>query len=484
MRLPVCLRFSLVLVLVVVPGALVAQYPAPVMLPPPLYVRLAGPPGMKVTVYRGSGQGQTLTAPCVIGFRPGYRYRLQLGNLEGRRGWTVYPALDVVGSLRMPSVQAAGHPATLFFTDDDFASVAAGAVVSKVVVLERPETALPVASAADRPIEQTLPPNRDLLVQAQERGRPVLLLHLGGREYTAQELALQAIPGTMLLPGEKVLPPPRDPPCLPWLCYPLVDPLAGPDCPGDEMCFHDGGDNGSPAGYGPDGKLRGLDPSDTIAQFHDSKGNPKIAISNRVCLCVPRFVVLRTELSTAFNMAQTKTGDTRIFQAPGKVQIEANTLIQKQDSGVAGLNSQQRPSSLQQEQHAYVTGRVEGLQLVSSDTKTGNVAGSCPAPEEAEPCDKPLVIIKWPDKCDPQIGEVVTFYIRYKNQGHRPITGIIVNDSLTARLEYVSGSARTDRDALFTTTPNEATSLRLRWEISGALQPGQTGIVSFQVRVR
>jgi uncharacterized repeat protein (TIGR01451 family) len=288
----------------------------------------------------------------------------------------------------------------------------------------------------------------------------------------------------MLLPGEKVLPPPRDPACLPWLCYPLVDPMAGLDCPVDEMCFHDGGDSGSPAGYGPDGKLRGLDPSDTIAQYHDSKGNPKIAISNRVCLCVPRFVVLRTELATTFNASQTKTGDTRIFQSPGKMEIQANTQIQQQESGVARLDSQQRPSSLLQEQHAYVTGRVEGLQVVSSDTKTGNVTGSCLAPEQAEPSEKPLVIIKWPDKCDPQIGEVVTFYIRYKNQGHRAITGIIVNDSLTARLEYVSGSARTDRDALFTTTPNEANSLLLRWEISGALQPGQTGIVSFQVRVR
>ena len=106
----------------------------------------------------------------------------------------------------------------------------------------------------------------------------------------------------------------------------------------------------------------------------------------------------------------------------------------------------------------------------------------CAPPEIAE-C-KPLVICKWPDKCDLQLGDLVTFYLRYKNEGSHPITGVVVSDSLTARLEYVPNSARSDRDALFTTTPNEADSSVLRWEITGALPGGQTGTVCFQARVR
>ena len=59
-----------------------------------------------------------------------------------------------------------------------------------------------------------------------------------------------------------------------------------------------------------------------------------------------------------------------------------------------------------------------------------------------------------------------------------------MSDSLAPRFEYVKGSTRTDRDALFTTQPNEAGSAVLRWEFTGALQPHEHGLISFEVRVR
>src|SRR5262249_23676836 len=101
------------------------------------------------------------------------------------------------------------------------------------------------------------------------------------------ELAAQGIPGTVLFPGENVLPPPRDLPWLPQACYPLYDPKLGPASCENEICFWDGGDRGLPVGYGPDGRLLGLDPADTVAEYQDSKNRKKICVSNRVCLCVP-----------------------------------------------------------------------------------------------------------------------------------------------------------------------------------------------------
>jgi hypothetical protein len=59
-----------------------------------------------------------------------------------------------------------------------------------------------------------------------------------------------------------------------------------------------------------------------------------------------------------------------------------------------------------------------------------------------------------------------------------------VSDSLSPRLEYVPGSAQSDRDAVFTTEQNEAGSLILRWEVSGRLAAGQGGVLRFQARVR
>ena len=62
--------------------------------------------------------------------------------------------------------------------------------------------------------------------------------------------------------------------------------------------------------------------------------------------------------------------------------------------------------------------------------------------------------------------------------------GMVVSDSLTGRLEYVSGSAKSDRETIFTMQDNEAGSLVLRWEVAGRLLPRESGIVSFQARVR
>jgi len=82
------------------------------------------------------------------------------------------------------------------------------------------------------------------------------------------------------------------------------------------------------------------------------------------------------------------------------------------------------------------------------------------------------------------VGDIVTFYLKYSNTGGQPITNVVVSDSLAARFEYVKGSTKTDRDALFTTQPNEAGSAVLRWEFTGTLQPREHGLITFQVRVR
>ena len=62
---------------------LLAQYAQPLQqLPPPLYIKLAGPPGTKVTIHRGEPKSRTFDLPCVVAFRPGYRYRLELTRVQ------------------------------------------------------------------------------------------------------------------------------------------------------------------------------------------------------------------------------------------------------------------------------------------------------------------------------------------------------------------------------------------------------------------
>src|SRR5262245_49954218 len=92
-----------------------APPPTPVAkMPPLLYLRLAGPPGMKLSIQRGAEPAVSLDTPCVIGIRPGYCCRLALSNVRGFPGTTFYPSLDVHGSLWLISqLRNADFPATL-----------------------------------------------------------------------------------------------------------------------------------------------------------------------------------------------------------------------------------------------------------------------------------------------------------------------------------------------------------------------------------
>ena len=454
-------------------------------LPPPLYVRFSGPPGLRVTFYRGAATGQAFKVPFTVGLRPGYAYRVQVSDIPDRPGVRLFPTLEVRGSVLMPhGARAIDHPAGLAFNPDDFRAVQAGVLVTRVITLERPENAVAVATQPEQPLEFHLPAGADTLREALKHGRPLLIFRMGQRQLAHEELAVQGIPGTVLLPGEKVLPAPRVPPLFPWTCAPVSDPTLGPYPPSEEICFHDGGDVGLRAGYDRNGQLRGLDPSDTIAEYADSQGRRRIACSNRVCLCVPRYVVTRGETVLAGQAALYGPRDTLATQTQTSVNARITTFQEWQRQQLETMAGRQRVSSNLVTLGAAVVGRIEGLTVVSTLRETGNVASTCLPPVPAAPLDRPLKLIKWPDRCDAKLGEVVTFFLKYTNQGGQPITNVAVSDSLTARLEYVPGSARSDRDAVFTTQPNEAGSLVLRWEVNGSLPPGESGVVSFQVRVR
>ena len=64
------------------------------------------------------------------------------------------------------------------------------------------------------------------------------------------------------------------------------------------------------------------------------------------------------------------------------------------------------------------------------------------------------------------------------------VRDLVVSDSLSGRLEYIPGSAQTDRAANFTVSENEVGSVVVRWELPGELLPGQGGVVKFKARVR
>jgi uncharacterized repeat protein (TIGR01451 family) len=460
-----------------------AQFHPPIMpVEPLMFVRFAGPAGMKVTFYRPETGEQTFTTPFVVGFRPGYIYRMRMNHFPGYpEVFSIYPSLEVRAVLQLPPGQrGVNFPAPMVLSDD-LDRILAGAVVTRVISLEDPEKAIPVATTPDRPLEFQVLPGRDPIQESHEHGRPFLVFRMGQREFDPREIAEQTVPGTIFLPGDKNLPPPACPPYLTWGCLPLFDPLLGPRTT-HEIFVKDGGDIGLRAGYGPDGKLVGLDPTDTVAQYFDNCGRPRVAVSNRVCLLVPRFIHTRGEIAPAGQVALTSPLGTSIVMAQNTILTQVPPLLSQQNVQLGGVLTREQLTMASNRYGSQVVGRVEGSRTYITAQETSSVSAAC----KPEPCEPPLPLklIKWPDLCAAQIGEVITFHLKYINDGGQPINEVIVSDSLSPRLEYISGSAKSDRSMTFTTQPNGAGSQTLRWQLNGPLPPRQYGIVSFQVRIR
>lgn len=540
------LLFLFPFVLLLLPFPARSAPPLPIQGPAPLlHVRFLTPPGTHVTFYPTRQLSRTFDAPVTVGLRPGYIYRVKLSGFQPSEP-NFYPTLEVRGTLRLPKVIRAGdHPAPLVFSQEDINRVLNGAMITKVVFLENPEQALATATHAERPMEWTTPRGSNPLAEADARGRPLLIVRLGQRDVSNEELASQAVPGTILLPGDKSLLPAAGPPRIPWACLPLGDPALGPR-PAQEEFLHDGGDTGPRASVDAGGAIHGLDPTDTVASYTDSRGRRRLSASNRVCLCVPRFAIMREEIGLQTHESVAGVGGTEVVQGQSQVQSRLPSRATQQYEQLEAFRGRQRPSGAgvvqgtgrvlrvevlnahqgeigagdvlgtnrlhkltreervnltqqmefarqfeqqrgvrgvqQVENGPAVVGRVEGLKVVGQVQETRDLTVTCQEAPRAP--DRPLHLYKWADARSAQVGDVVTFHLKYANHGGQPIEDVAVSDSLSGRLEYLPGSARSSRDAVFTTQENQAGSFILRWEVTGKLLPGESGSVRFQARVR
>ena len=128
---------------------------------PLLYVRFHALPCARVTFLPGTPRARTHEAPVTVGLRPGYCYRVQIANLTGYPNLELYPTLEVIGSLHPCKVNFAQHPAPVVLTEQDLERIAAGALITKVIYLEHPEAATPVATHPGQPLELDVPPTKD-----------------------------------------------------------------------------------------------------------------------------------------------------------------------------------------------------------------------------------------------------------------------------------------------------------------------------------
>jgi uncharacterized repeat protein (TIGR01451 family) len=453
-------------------------------LSPLLYIKVMGPAGMKVTFYPGSPGARALDAPAVVGVRPGYVYRLQL-SLANRPDLKLFPSLEVRGSLHLPIAKAMLYPVPIVFLPEEIERIdRLGGMITKVHYLEDPAQAPAVATKPDEPLALDVPIGADPMEEARARGRIMVVARVGEREPSRDELAHFAVPNTILFPGEQHLALPPAPPQVPWLHVPVYDPIIGARRSNEE-CLPDGGDVGAMIGIGRDGKVGGLAPSDTALEYTTESGQRQLSVSNRVCLLVPRYAVARQELLPSSQISIVGAGTTISTKTTASVDTPMRAEADIGVKMVTAMQSKQSVHSMDSRVWLHGFDTIKGVQI--SGTISGvKTAGIVKEPDEidASPFCQPISLYKWSEPKEAQIGDVVTFFLRYHNHTKESVDNLVISDNLTARLEYIPGSARANREASLTVQANEVGSVILRWELSGKLPPGESGVVAFQVRVR
>src|SRR5262249_21375429 len=163
-----------------------------------------------------------------------------------------------------------------------------------------------------------------------------------------------------------------------------------------------------------------------------SRGHQRLAVSNRVALCLPRFIVIRSEMVMANQLALTGPGALRLVNGYAAFKIARPSIEYVQTALLENVRSTQRPSSIVETIGTAIIGRVAGVVVIGNVYAVKSMEAACQLGPEVP--EGPLIIIKWPDRYCALIGDIVTFTLKYTNTGGRPITNVIVSDSLANRL--------------------------------------------------
>jgi len=451
-------------------------------------LRVIAPEGVRVTLRPGSPDARVMNAAATFGLRPGYTYRIQLDGIPDEPSLVINPSIEVRSSLFMPvTLKPEDYPAPLTFTIEDIRRVIAGGMVTKVITLEDPEKATPEATTPEQPIERDVLRSEDPLEVGTLHGRVLAIVRIGGLSLSQQELAVNDIPGTVQYAGEPLIPATR-PPTLPARLFQLFDPILGPRVPMQEL-VQDGGDVGPRIGIGGDGHLGNVDVTDTAIEYRAGI-RKRTAVSNRICIFAPRFVIFRQELSLVGYDIVRPTLLAEAIRAPGLSSQNRPSLhlenvihpaVTEMRLGLRGIHTRVGVHEVELFQGGpLVLAQVAGVAV------KGTVIEAITLTQYRDKCfsNQPLVLIKTSDPKEAQPGDVLTITIKFINYGGKPAREVVVADSLSPRLEYVPGSSRGDRPATFTQQSNEAGSAILRWDLAGELEPGQSGVVQFQAKVR
>ena len=144
-------------------------------------VEIRGPNGAMISTAETGEFGDPRPAPFSVGLLIGSVYRMRVTNILQQEGQEVYPTIEVINRLYPPIGMEFKFPIPIELTQEELEMALAGRFVTRVVYLEEPETALPVAQKPNEQSYFEAADGENPLDVADSLGRPMAIVRLGGR---------------------------------------------------------------------------------------------------------------------------------------------------------------------------------------------------------------------------------------------------------------------------------------------------------------
>ena len=144
-------------------------------------VEITGPAGSMIATPAGGQFDEPRTAPLPVGLLIGSVYRLRVTNIPLQEGFEVYPTIEVIDRLYPPLGQEFKFPIPIELTQEELEMALSGKFITRVIYLENPDTAAPVARRGNEQAYFEVADGENPLDMADSLGRPVAILRMGAR---------------------------------------------------------------------------------------------------------------------------------------------------------------------------------------------------------------------------------------------------------------------------------------------------------------
>lgn len=300
--------------------------------------------------------------------------------------------------------------------------------------------------------------------------------------------------------------------------------------PQEFLC--DGGDEPGFARVRRDGSLGGLDPQDTVVHYTTEAGDVKVQPSTRACVYAPKFGAVRQVTGAVAGEKAVSVGGMGHRVGPTGINLDLPSLTMRESEELGHADVAKRVDAFRERNRGVpVEGIVHleraedvlqamatidwtALDQLNKDQlavlKQSSLAAQTWMIRDAvevmiESLQPPVLIrdaraeafveydfpdagrlriVKMADSSHAQQGDEVSFVIRVDNVGDSQVNEVVIADNLVARLEYVDGSEKSDREAEFGTSRNDVGSLILKWTLTEPLDVGEGAVIEFKCKIR